>query len=391
MVTVILIVSYLVFLCRGVPDSIIGAAWPLIYKEFNVSVSLISVLTIGVSLFTALASIMSTKIISKLGTWKALAIALFLMALTILGFGMANSFYMLCILSVPLGFCAGVIDNTLNSFLALRYKSVFINLLHGFYGLGAIISPVLVSFAISEKGNWREGYSLAFYILMSIWLVLLISYPLWKKNEKIKSESSEKEEVLQENMPFISQIKTKPVLFLLFMIVSTNALEYSLGVWASTFFTDARNILPEISASLITSLFLGMTAGRLICAFSSIKISCHKLIIAGISVLMVGCVAFMFAITNIAILYVLMFVLGLANGPIYPMLLSITPDIVNKKYAQSVIGTEIAFAYMGCVLTHILLGFLVDSFTITVLPLFVIVSYAIMLLAYCGFSKCKSI
>ena len=188
----------------------------------------------------------------------------------------------------------------------------------------------------------------------------------------------------------MQQIKRKPVLMLWIMIIATNALEYSLGVWASTFFSDARGILPEISASLIASLFFGMTAGRLICAFSSIKIPCQRLIVAGITILSAACIVFMFNITSIPALYVLMFILGLANGPIYPMLLSFTPDIVSKQHTQSVIGTEIAFAYMGCVLTHVLLGFLVNTFTINVLTVFVIVSNAIMVLSFCGFCKFKS-
>ena len=384
MVTAVLIISYLTFLCRGIPDSIIGAAWPLMYGEFQVSESLLSVLTIGLSLFTAFASLVSSKIIIKLGTWKTLAISLILLAFTVLGFGLSGSFLLLCFLSIPLGFCAGTIDCALNSYLAIRYKAVFINLLHGFYGIGAILSPMLVSLAITRKNNWREGYFLAFYILMGIWAVLMVSYFAWKKADTVKT--TEEEDNVSVSLPIKKQLTMKPVIMFCLLAIATNALEYSMGVWGATFFTDARKIAPEIAASLITVLYAGMTVGRLLGAFLTIKINGKKLIALAIAILAEICVLFLFNF-NISVLYVLVFIFGLTNGPIYPLMLSITPEVVGNKYSQSVIGTEIAAAYTGCVLTHIILGFLVKYLSIGVLPIFVIASFTLMAVIYIAFMK----
>lgn len=384
MVTTVLIISYLAFLCRGIPDSIIGAAWPLMYGEFQVSESLLSVLTIGVSLFTAVASLISSKIIIKLGTWKTLAISLFLLALTVLGFGLSGSFFVLCLLSVPLGFCAGTLDCALNSYLAIRYKAVFINLLHGFYGIGAILSPMLISLAITQKNNWREGYFLAFYILMGIWVILLASYFAWKKTENIKNEDVAEE--VSVSLPLKKQLRMKPVIMFCLLAIATNALEYSMGVWGATFFTDARKISPEVAASLITVLYAGMTVGRLLGAFLTIKVNGKKLIAIAITVLAAVCVLFLFNF-NVSVLYVLVFIFGLTNGPIYPLILSITPDVVGNNVSQSVIGTEIAAAYTGCVLTHVILGFLVKCISIAVLPVYVIASFALMAVIYILFMK----
>lgn len=384
MVTTVLIISYLAFLCRGIPDSIIGAAWPLMYGEFQVSESLLSVLTIGVSLFTAVASLISSKIIIKLGTWKTLAISLFLLALTVLGFGLSGSFFVLCLLSVPLGFCAGTLDCALNSYLAIRYKAVFINLLHGFYGIGAILSPMLISLAITQKNNWREGYFLAFYILMGIWVILLASYFAWKKTENIKNEDVAEE--VSVSLPLKKQLRMKPVIMFCLLAIATNALEYSMGVWGATFFTDARKISPEVAASLITVLYAGMTVGRLLGAFLTIKVNGKKLIAIAIAVLAAVCVLFLFNF-NVSVLYVLVFIFGLTNGPIYPLMLSITPDAVGNSVSESVIGTEIAAAYTGCVLTHVILGFLVKCISIAVLPIFVIASFALMAVIYVLFMK----
>lgn len=382
----ILIISYLVFLCRGVPDSIIGAAWPLMYVEFGVSESLLSILTIGVSLFTAFASMLSTKIIIKFGTFRTLVVSLLFMALSVLGFGLGNSFLMLCFISVPLGFCAGVLDSTLNSYLAIRYKAVFLNLLHGFYGIGAILSPMLVSMAISYKNNWREGYFLAFYILSGVWIVLMLSLPMWKKASSHKNDDNIAETKKAVSISFMEQIKRKPIAFIYLIAVATNALEYSLGVWGSTFFTDARSISPAISASLITALYAGMTVGRLSGAFLSIKINCKKLLRIVIPALSVICMMLFFKL-NIIVLYVLMFVFGMANGPIYPLMLSATPEIVGEEISQSVIGSEIAFAYIGCVLTHVILGFLVKYLSIAVLPVYVIAAYILMVLMFALFIR----
>ena len=165
------------------------------YLEFDVSVSLISILTIGVSLFTALASVVSSKLVLKFGTFKILSVSLLMMALTVLGFGLSGNFLLLAVLSIPLGFCAGTLDSALNSYLAIRYKAVFLNLLHGFYGLGAILSPMLVSMAITQKNNWREGYFLVFYILAGVWIILMLSMPVWKKAERTQNVNNETEEV----------------------------------------------------------------------------------------------------------------------------------------------------------------------------------------------------
>ncbi len=378
MIVTILAISYLVFLCRGVPDSIIGAAWPLMYVEFDVPVSYVSILTIAVSLFTALASMLSPKVISRLGTFKTLIFSLVFMAVSVLGFGLGKSFMTLCLLSVPMGFCAGTLDSTLNNYLATRYKAVFLNLLHGFYGLGAILSPMLISMAITQKNNWREGYFLAFYILIGVWMVLMASAVLWKKAETVKKQSDDNYNAEVVSVSFIEQLRNKKAVLLYLVVTATNALEYSLGVWGSTFFTDSRSISPEIAATLITVLYAGMTVGRLTGAFLSIKVDCLKLVKMAIFVLAPVCLMLLFNL-NIIALYVLMFVFGLANGPVYPLILSVTPNIVGRRMSQSVIGMEIAFAYTGCVLTHILLGILVEYFSIGVLPVFAFVSYILMI------------
>ena len=168
--------------------------------------------------------------------------------------------------------------------------------------------------------------------------------------------------------------------------VATNALEYSLGVWGSTFFTDARGISPEISASLITALYAGMTAGRLSGAFLSIKISCKKLVMIAVAVLSVICIMLFFDF-NIVTVFVLVFVFGLANGPVYPLMLAATPEIVGVKISQCVIGMEIAFAYIGCVLTHIVLGVFVKYFSIGILPIYVLISYLLMAVVFALFMR----
>ncbi|MBE7034405.1 MAG: MFS transporter [Ruminococcaceae bacterium] len=384
MVTAVLIISYLVFLCRGVPDSIIGAAWPAMYTEFEVSESLLSVLTIGVSFFTAIASLLSAKIILRFGMWKTLVISLLLLACTVLGFGLSESFILLCFLSISIGLCAGTIDNALNGYLATRYKAVFINLLHGFYGLGAILSPFLISLAIS-KGSWRDGYYLAFYVLMGVWALLLISYFAWKKVGKSETtQSSESEDAVA--IPLKKQLKNRKIILACLVGLTTNALEYSTGVWGATFFVNSRGISEAVAASIITVLYVGMTAGRLLGAFLTIKITPKKLIAIAIVIMIPVCILFMFDL-GVTMFYILMFIFGFANGPVYPLLISGTPEIFGNKESQSIIGTELAAAYVGCMLTHVILGILVKLISIAVLPYYVIISFILMAVVYMTFIK----
>ncbi len=372
----VLIISYLVYICRGVPDPIIGAAWPLIYTEFGVSVSLISVITIIIAVFTAIACSVSSGIVAKFGTFKTLSGSLAVMALSVLGFGFSNDFLTLCLISVPFGFATGVMDSALNSYLAVRYKAIYLNLLHGIGCIGAILSPMLVSVAISYKDNWRYGFFLTFCVVASVWSVLMFSMSAWKKSS-CSGDKSEEGVVISLK----EQFKNRNLIFICMIIACTSILEYAVGVWGSTFFTDSCMISPEISSSLVTSFYTGMAVGRFLISAFLVKIDYRKLLKVMISCMSVLCVVLFFN-PDVVALFVLMFLFGMTNGPIFPLIVSFTPEIVGKIKAQSIIGTEITFAYVGCLFTHISLGFLVKYFSIGILPIYVIVSYILMVVVF---------
>lgn len=204
MATILLILIYIFYIGLGVPDSLLGSAWPAIYGEFHVPVSYASFISVIISAGTVISSLLSTKIIAKLGTAKVTAISTSLTAIALLGFSCSHDFLWMCICAVPLGIGAGSIDTALNNYVALHYNAMQMSFLHCFYGIGVTLSPYLMSLALSDSMNWRGGYRTVFYIQLVIALLSFISIPLWKK-----IKSNQQEEEIIHVLSLVQMIKRK--------------------------------------------------------------------------------------------------------------------------------------------------------------------------------------
>ena len=168
MATILLVFIYTFYIGLGIPDSLLGSAWPAIYGEFHVPISYASFISAIISAGTVISSLFSTKVIARLGTAKVTAISTTLTAIALLGFSCSQSFLWLCLCAVPLGIGTGSIDSALNNYVALHYNAMQMSFLHCFYGIGVTASPYLMSLALSESMNWRGGYRTVFYIQLVI-------------------------------------------------------------------------------------------------------------------------------------------------------------------------------------------------------------------------------
>ena len=235
MATVLLVVIYIAFIGLGVPDSLIGSAWPAIHLELNIPVEAVSAVTLLLSGCTVLSSMFSTKILNKLGTAKVTAFSTAMTAAALLGFSFTSSFLFMLPLAVVLGLGAGAIDSGLNNYVALHFKASHMNFLHCFYGVGVSLSPYLMSRALSGIG-WRGGYRYAFYVQLGITILLILSVPLWKKG----SASEDGEEENSVNLSFLQMVKMPEVRLVWVIMLVTNAIEYTCGVWGSTYLVEAK-------------------------------------------------------------------------------------------------------------------------------------------------------
>lgn len=370
----LLIVIYIAFIGLGVPDSLIGSAWPAIHTEMNIPVEAVSILTFIISGCTVLSSMFSAGILNKLGTAKVTAFSTAMTAAALFGFSVAPSFWFMIPLAVLLGLGAGAIDSGLNNYVALHCKASHMNFLHCFYGVGVTLSPYLMSQALSNVG-WRGGYRYAFYVQAVITVLLIVSLPLWKKT----SSNQQAEEEKGVNLTLLQMAKKREVRQVWIIMLTTNAIEYACGVWGSTYLVTEKGFETKHGALALTVYYAGMSIGRFVSGLLSEKISTWKRIGIGAAVL-APAIAIMLLPLPGAVTVVGLFLVGLGNGAIYPNMIHLTPHNFGKEVSQSIMGSQIAFAYIGVMLAPPTVSLISGLFGIKVYPVLLAVLYVIMVI-----------
>ncbi len=374
MSTILLVVIYVAFIGLGVPDSLIGSAWPAIHTQLNISIEAVSIVTFLISGCTVLSSMFSAKILNKLGTAKVTAFSTAMTAAALLGFSFVPSFLLMLPLAIVLGFGAGAIDSGLNNYVALHFKASHMNFLHCFYGVGVSLSPYLMSHALSNIG-WRGGYQYAFYVQLGITILLILSVPLWKKTSA--SEESEEKSV---NLTILQMAKIPDVRLVWIIMLVTNAIEYACGVWGSTYLVEVKGFETQHGALALTIYYVGMSVGRFVSGLVADKLSTWKRIGVGTAIL-APAVAVMLLPVHGVVSVIGLFLIGLGNGSIYPNMIHLTPHNFGKEVSQSIMGSQIAFAYIGVMLAPPAVSLISGLFGIKVYPVLLAMLYVIMVVA----------
>ena len=369
----LLVVIYIAFIGLGVPDSLIGSAWPALHTQLNIPVEAVSVITFIISGCTVLSSMFSARILNKIGTAKVTAFSTAMTAAALLGFSFVQSFWVMIPLAVVLGFGAGAIDSGLNNYVALHFKASHMNFLHCFYGVGVSLSPYLMSLALSSAG-WRGGYRYAFYVQAAIAVLLIVSIPLWKKS----SSDGQAEEESTTTLSLLQMAKMPEIRQVWVIMLATNAIEYACGVWGSTYLVAEKGFSPEYGALALTIYYVGMSIGRFVSGLLSSKISTWKRIGIG-CVILAPAIMVMLLPLHGAVTVAGLFFVGLGNGSIYPNMIHLTPHNFGKEVSQSVMGSQIAFAYIGVMLAPPAVSLISNLLGIKVYPVLLAVLYVIMI------------
>ena len=375
MATILLIIIYIAFIGLGVPDSLIGSAWPAIHTELNIPVEAVSIITFLISGCTVLSSMFSAKILNKLGTAKVTAFSTAMTAAALLGYSFVPSFWFMVPLAVVLGLGAGAIDSGLNNYVALHFKASHMNFLHCFYGVGVSLSPYLMSQALSNIG-WRGGYRYAFYVQAFIAILLIVSVPLWKKT----SSADETEEEKEVNLTLLQMAKMPEVRLVWIIMLATNAIEYACGVWGSTYLVSEKGFEAEQGALALTVYYVGMSIGRFVSGLLADKISTWKRIGIGAFILTPAILIMLLPLHG-AVSVIGLFLIGLGNGSIYPNMIHLTPHNFGKEVSQSIMGSQIAFAYIGVMLAPPMVSLVSGMFGIRIYPVLLAVLYVAMVIA----------
>ena len=375
MATLLLIVIYIAFIGLGVPDSLFGTAWPAIYTDLNLPVSWASIVTIIVSCGTITSSLLSSWLISRFGTGKITAVSTLMTALALLGFSCSDSMLWLCLCAIPLGLGAGSIDTALNNYVALHYKASHMNFLHCFYGIGVSLSPYLMSLALS-KGTWEGGYRAVFWFQLAIAALTALALPLRKKVRH--AQNGEEAEETPRVLSFPALMKMPKVRMACLVFIGYCALEYTCGTWGSTFLVNAKGAAADTAARMVTFYYVGLALGRFLSGVLAGLLHSRQLVKIGQMILLAAVVS-LFLPLPFAFCSVSLFFIGLGNGPIFPNMLHLTPELFGKDLSQAVIGAEMATSYIGVLLAPALFGLIAQNVTAALFPVYLLVLYALMI------------
>ncbi len=376
MATVLLLVIFIGYIGLGVPDSLIGSAWPAIYQDLQLPMSYVNFITVIIQGGTVISSFSSARVIKKLGTAKTALVSTAMTAAALFGFSISKNLIWLCIFAIPLGLGAGSIDTALNNYVAMHYKASHINFLHSFYGIGVSLSPYIMSLAIAKDNNWRLGYRNAFFIQLAITVVLLVSLPVWKKvnfGDEAEEETTRIIGLKQAvGLPGVTES------FLVFM--SSCTIESMCLVWGSTYLVEAKGTTAEYAAKIITVYFVGLASGRMVSGLLSKKLATVKLILIGQAVtfvaIMLLALPLPFAFSTIGL-----FLVGFGNGPLFPNMTHLTPMNFGKDISQSIIGMQMGFAYVSIMLTPVIFGLIAQNISIKLFPYFMLMAFVIMIVS----------
>ncbi len=367
---VLLAVIYLSFISLGLPDSLLGSAWPVMQPMFGVPISSMGIVTMIISGATILSSLFAAQLTARFGTGKVTLISVFLTAVALFGFSTASQFWTLCVWAVPYGLGAGAIDAALNNYVALHFTSRHMSWLHCFWGVGTIISPYIMSYALRHT-RWQDGYRTVSLIQAGIVAVLLLTLSLWKKDKGAE------EFVTALRLKDVLKIRGVPTLLTGFFCYC--AAESTVMLWASSYLVHVRGVSEERAAAFASLFFIGITAGRFLAGFVSEKLGDRNLIRLGTCIIAVGIVCVLLPLKTDFFALAGFVVIGFGCAPIYPSIIHATPSNFGEKYSQSIIGIQMASAYVGSTLMPPLFGLLAQYVDMRLLPIYLAVFFTAMI------------
>ena len=376
MFSLLLAIIYVAFIGLGLPDSLLGAAWPLMVGEFEVSVSYAGIITMIICVGTIISSLLSDMLTRKLGAGLVTAVSVSLTAGALLGFALSDSFWVLCILAVPYGVGAGAVDAALNNYVALHYASRHMSWLHCFWGVGATVGPYIMGWAIGTSRGWRSGYGIVSAIQIAIAIVIFLSLPMWRK----KHAENVGEEECEAPVGLRAVLKMKGVKAILLAFLGYCAFESTAGLWASSYLVEYRRVGAETAAFFASMFYLGITAGRFLSGFVSDRFGDKNMIRIGVGVMCCGVVLVALPITSVAVALAGLVILGVGAAPVYPSVIHSTHTHFGKENSHAVVGIQMASAYCGSTFMPPLFGLIAQHINIAFYPYFLAIFVLLLLI-----------
>lgn len=388
MMGLLLAIIYLAFISLGLPDALLGSAWPSIYSEMNVPVSYAGIISMIIALGTIVSSLQSDRLTFRLGTGKVTAFSVAATAVALFGFSVSHSFLALCIWAIPYGLGAGSVDASLNNYVALHYKSRHMSWLHCMWGIGASVGPYIMGFALTRSIGWNSGYRIIGMIQAVLTIVLFVSLPLWNKKQADTEDHAEQQRT--KPMAFREVIRVPGAKEVMIAFFCYCAIEQTAGLWSASYLTLYKGVSAERAASFASMFYIGITVGRALSGFVTMKFNDTQMVRLGQCLIALGIVTMLIpGAKQVSLAGLIM--IGLGCAPIYPCIIHSTPDRFGADKSQAIIGVEMASAYVGTCIMPPVFGLMASVTGTGLLPSYLLVILIMMSVVFMRLTRSEEI
>ena len=384
MFKLLLLIIYLSFISLGLPDALLGAAWPSMYRELHVSISYAGAISMIIAFGTIISSLQSDRLTRKLGTGKVTAISVAMTAVALFGFSTSHSFVALCLWAIPYGLGAGSVDASLNNYVALHYESKHMSWLHCMWGIGAAAGPYIMGYVLTNGRSWNSGYRVISVLQIILTMILIFSLPLWKNRPEIIDDNGQEVSAKALSLREVIRIPGAKEIMVCFFCYC--ALEQTAGLWASSYLSLYKGVSAETAATFASMFYIGITIGRALSGFVTMKLNDVQMIRLGQVLIAVG-ILIMFLPFGQTLSLVGLIVIGLGCAPIYPCIIHSTPTHFGADKSQAIIGIQMASAYVGTLLMPPVFGLIANHITVALLPVYLFIILILMFVMHEALTK----
>ena len=379
MYSLLLVIIYLAFISLGLPDSLLGSAWPVMNGELGVPMSYAGIISMIISAGTVISGLSSDRLTRRFGAGWVTAVSVLLTAVALFGFSVSGSFWLLCALAVPYGLGAGAIDAALNNYVALHYASRHMSWLHCFWGIGTMVSPYIMGACLTRGLGWHSGYRIVSFLQIGLTILLFCSLPLWKKRQSQEKENGKEAEDSGRALRLRDAVQISGVKMVLIVFFAYCAMESTTGLWASSYLVAWRHVGAETAARFASLFYIGITFGRFVSGFVSERLGDRRLIRLGGVVVLFGIAMVALPTASCVPALAGLVIIGLGCAPVYPSIIHATPANFGKENSQAIIGIQMASAYVGTTFMPPVFGLIAQHVSIALYPAFLLV-FAILML-----------
>ena len=384
MFQLLLLIIYLSFISLGLPDALLGAAWPSMYRELHVSISYAGAISMIIAFGTIISSLQSDRLTRQLGTGQVTAISVAMTAVALFGFSTSHSFVALCLWAIPYGLGAGSVDASLNNYVALHYESKHMSWLHCMWGIGAAAGPYIMGYVLTNGRSWNSGYRVISVLQIILTMILIFSLPLWKNRPEIIDDNGQEVSAKALSLREVIRIPGAKEIMVCFFCYC--ALEQTAGLWASSYLSLYKGVSAETAATFASMFYIGITVGRALSGFVTMKLNDVQMIRLGQVLIAVG-ILNMFLPFGQTLSLVGLIVIGLGCAPIYPCIIHSTPTHFGADKSQAIIGIQMASAYVGTLLMPPIFGLIANHITVALLPVYLFIILILMFVMHEALTK----